>query len=192
MSKLQAPQHLPATIPPGSLEKQPPLCVSVAFDQPSDLIEHDAHRDHNQHERVHHGGCSRGWERRQTLRRSLIVVINVPGRASWQFNCHKQRHRSRPCSSHLGIILPPSVIELQVIPRSDQFAAIFHSVRHERKCRSGLDQMSPSGCPHEVADLFRFIQILIPSSGKNTLASSKLNQLFFSNVYFNACDIHVN
>ena len=42
--------------------------------------------------------------------------INVPGRASWQFNCQKQRHRSRPCSSHLGILLPPSVIELQAGP----------------------------------------------------------------------------
>ena len=50
--------------------------------------------------------------------------INVTGRASWQFNCQEQRHRSRPCSSHLGIILPPSVIELQVIPQSDQFAAM--------------------------------------------------------------------
>ena len=44
-------------------------------------------------------------------------------RASWQFNCPKQRHRPRPCSSHLGIVLPPSVLELQGKLQNDQFAA---------------------------------------------------------------------
>ena len=88
-------------------------CDSGACDRPSDPIARAAHRGPSPARKsalwwlLSRVGASTDAEAEPHCR-----CVNVPGRASWQFNCQKQRHRSRPCSSHLDVTLHPSAIEL--------------------------------------------------------------------------------
>ena len=76
------------------------------------------------HERVHYGGCSRGWwERRQTLRLSLIVVANVPGELPGNLIARSNGTGHDPVVP-TWVFYCPRQLELQGKLQNDQFAAV--------------------------------------------------------------------